>query len=175
MPGAVFNLSDFAATLEARGTSMPLCFARITDIHRGEVLVSSESLTGLFEQKIQQSKSSVEDVQVSVKDGLIHLKGKVHKGIGIPFEIEGPVTTNGTDLILNAKKIKAVGLPVKGLLGMLGTHLSSIINSESVNGVAVKDDALIFQQLKIAHVRGKIERVSLTPEGSLEILFGDKR
>ena len=144
LEGATFNLQDFAANMVARGKTSPLCFARTTDVLHGQAFISSESLTKLFAQKVQQANASVSDLKVEIKDDAAHLSGKVHRGIDIPFEIEGTISTDGTVLILHTKKIKAEGIPVKGLLGIVGVHLGSLLGSESVNGVAAKGDTLVF-------------------------------
>lgn len=173
LEGAMFNLQDFAATMVARGKSSPLCFARTTEVQHGEVFISAESLTKLFAQKVEQSKSSISELKVEVKDNAAHLSGKVHKGIDIPFEIEGPISSDGTLLILHAKKIKAEGIPVKGLLGMVGVHLGSMLGSEGVSGVSATGDTLVFEPVKIAHVRGRITSAQLTSKG-LALVFGQE-
>ena len=170
--GATFNLENFSATMVARGKSSPLCFQRETHIHRGRVWISAESLTTMFSQKLRQSTSKISEIKVELKDNTAHLSGKVHKGINIPFEMEGPVSTEGTVLILETKKIKAEGLPVKGLLGMIGKDLGSILKSESANGVGAKGDTLIFVPAKIAHVHGKMTGAEITPNG-LMLTFGE--
>src|SRR5947209_7698905 len=119
-PGAVFGLQHFAARMVARGKTQPLCSARITEIQHGEIFISTESISKIFTQKIKQSGSKISDLQVEVKDDELHLKGKVHKGIDVPFEVAGPVSTDGSNLKLEAKKVKTEHLPVKGVMGMLG-------------------------------------------------------
>lgn len=171
LEGATFNLQDFAANMVARGKTSPLCFARTTDVLHGQAFISSDSLTKLFAQKVQQSNASLSDLKVEIKGDAAHLSGKVHKKIDIPFEIEGPISTDGTVLILHTKKIKAEGIPVKGLLGMVGVHLGSLLGSESVNGVAAKGDMLVFEPAKIAHVRGRITSARISTDG-LTITFG---
>ena len=173
LQGATFNLEGFAAKMVARGKTSPLCFARTTDVLHGQAFISSESLTKLFAQKVQQANASVSDLKIELNSDAAHLSGKVHKKIDIPFEIEGPVSTDGTVLILHAKKIKAEGIPVKGLLGIIGVHLGSLLGSESVDGVAAKGDTLIFEPAKIAHVRGKITSARITSDG-LTITFGQE-
>ncbi len=168
--GAVFNLRNFAATMVARGKEMPLCFARMTQVQQGQVFISSESLTRLFQRKIQQSKSQVTDIKIEMDDNAVHLSGKLHKGVAVTFEIEGPVSTDGTALLLRAKQIKAEGLPMKGLLEMLGKNLGSLLGSESVDGVTAQGDTLVFQPSTIAYVRGSIAKVQPTPKG-LMIMF----
>jgi hypothetical protein len=165
MPGAVFELQNFSAAMTARGNASPLCFNRMTEIHHGQVFISSASLSHLFEQKIEQSESKIRDVKVEIKDNLAHLTGTMKKGVDVHFEISGPVTTDGTVLILKAKKIKADGIPVKMLLGMVGEHLGNLLGAESVEGVKAEGDSLIFVPASISHVRGRIAKLELTNAG----------
>jgi hypothetical protein len=174
MPGAVFGLQHFAARMVARGKTQPLCSARTTEIEHGQVFISTQSITKIFGQKIKESGSAISDLQVEVKDDQLHLKGKVHKGIDIPFEVAGPVSTDGTNLKLEAKKVKAEHLPVKGLMGMLGMHLSSLLQSEQTQGVVAQGNTLVFEPDKIAHIKGRISAVRLTPKG-IDISFADSR
>jgi hypothetical protein len=166
LPGTVFDLRDFRAELIRRGKNSPVCFQRWTDISRGDVFVSSQSLSNMFEQKVKQSESSISDIKVETKSGnKVRLSGKIKKLVWLPFSIEGPVSTNGRTLELQAKSIKAAGIPMEKLLDTLGKELSSIIKSESVNGVAVNGDTLIFQPELISHVRGHINSFEVTAEG----------
>jgi hypothetical protein len=174
-PGTVFNLHEFAANMVSRGKSAPLCYQRWTEVARGDVFVTAESLTKLFEQKVKKADTAISDIKIETKnDNTVHLSGKMKKVIPIPFSIEGPVSTDGHTLILQAKSIKAVGIPMKGLLDALGKELSSIVHSESVNGVAVKGDTLIFQPEQISHVRGHIAKLEVTDKG-LAVQFGEEK
>jgi len=169
--GAVFVLQDFRANMISHSRKQPACSIRVTEIQRAAIFISADSLTKFFDRKIEQTGSKIDELKVEVKEGKLHLKGKVHKGVGIPFDVEGPVSTDGTNLIVQAKRIKAEGLPVKGLLDMLGVHLASLVNSGNVRGVVVDGDKLIFEPAKIANVQGRITKASVTANG-LEIFFG---
>ena len=68
----------------------------------------------------------------------------MHKVLGIPFEIEGPV--DASEIRFHADKIKAVGLPVKGLLGMLGLELGNLINPEATKGVSVQENTILLSR-----------------------------
>jgi hypothetical protein len=170
---ATFHLENFSATMIARGKSSPLCFQRETHIHRGKVCISAESLTALFSRKLLQSASKISDIKVELKDNAAHLSGKVHKGINISFDIEGPVSTDGNMLILEVKKIKAEGLPVKGLLEMIGKDLGSMLKSDSASGISAKGEALIFDPAKVAHAHGKILNAEITEKGLMLTFSGE--
>jgi len=165
--GVKFALSDFAANQVARGKASPLCFARMTDIQHGQVFIDAQSLTQEFSTKSRQSGSSVHDLRLEIKGNIVDIKGTVKKVIDIPFTLEGPVTTDGRVLMLHATSIKAGALPMKGLLDMLGKHLDSMLQSESIGGVRVNNDTIIFEPEKIAHVRGRIASADVKPEGLL--------
>jgi hypothetical protein len=166
LPGTVFQLKDFSANMVSRGKSSPLCFLRTTEIQRGEVFVSSEGLSKMFARKVKQSdKDSISDVTIETQPDKVVLKGRVRKVISLPFTLEGPVTTDGRVLELRAKSIKAMGIPMKGLLDALGKRLGTLIQSESINGVAANGDTLIFQPEGISHVRGRITKVSVNEKG----------
>jgi uncharacterized membrane protein YeaQ/YmgE (transglycosylase-associated protein family) len=167
LPGAVFVLENFSAVMTARGNTSPLCFNRTTDISHGQVFISSSSLTHLFAQKIEQSQSKIKDVKIEIKDNLAHVMGTMKKGVDIHFDIEGPVSTDGTVLILTAKKIKADGIPMKMLLGMVGEHLGNLLGAESVDGVKASGDTLVFVPALISHVQGKIAKLELTNSGMM--------
>ncbi len=174
-PGTVFQLHDFVANMVARGKTSPLCFNRTTEIAHGDVFVSSDSLSAMFKRKLKQShKSSISDVTIETQPDKVVLKGKMKKVIAVPFTVEGPVTTDGRNLDLQAKSIKALGLPVKGLLDALGKELGSMIQSESMTGVAASGDTLIFQPEGISHVEGHIAKVSITDKG-LSVQFTESQ
>jgi len=158
-------LQDFTANQVARGKVSPLCFMRMTDIQHGDVFIDTQSLSHEFETKSSQSGSPVHDLKVETKQNVVDLKGTIKKLIPISFTMEGPVTTDGHVLVLYATKIKADGIPVKGLLDMLGKHPDSMLQSESIGGVIAKGDTIIFEPEKIAHVRGRIAYAEVTPQG----------
>ncbi len=166
MNGVTFDLAHFDASMVAKGKTSPLCYQRVTDIVHGDVTVSPQSLSHEFESKIEQSKNSkISDFKIETKEHSVAMSGKVKKVVDIPFTIEGPVATDGKRLIFHADHIKAAGIPVKGLLGMVGDHLSNLLHSESVKGVMVKDNTIVFETEQIANVRGHIASADVTPQG----------
>ncbi len=173
-PGVTFKLREFAADMVSRGKISPLCFLRVAVVEHGEVFVSSESLSHIFERKLKEGNSNVSDVKLETGEGTARLTGKVKKLVPIPFTIEGPVSTDGTVINLEAKTIKAVGIPVKGLLEMVGAHLSSLMSSGNLNGVKTTGNKISFVPEQLGHIKGHIDQAVASPHG-LTLKYRDTR
>jgi hypothetical protein len=164
-PGVVVVLQQFSATMVPMGRSLPSCLQKETDIHKGHVFISSAGLSKLFDQKMK-GKQSISDVEIKTRDGQIVIAGKIHKIVAIPFELQGPVEpAPGGVLRLHADKIKAAGLPMKGLLKMLGDNLGSLMKSDQANGITVEQNTILFNPQKIVHVRGNLSSAKALPDG----------
>ncbi len=168
--GVEFTIENYAAHMVPRGKNPPWCYVKLNEVEHGHIVVSDAALTKLFQQKLSNS-GKISDLKVQAKDGHIVLSGTAHKGLPIPFTVEGPVTTDGRHLLLHAEKVKAAKLPVKGLLDMLGVQLGSILNPGSNKGVTVKDQVIVFDPEQIGNISGHIERLQVSGQ-DLVVDFG---
>ena len=164
-PDVTFQLHDFVGQLIPRGQKSPYCYLKYTQLERGEIFVTGQSLSNIFSSKLEDANSPLSAVKIETGDGVAKISGKVKKGVSIDFQIEGPVTTDGEGITIEAKKIKADGIPVKSLLAMVGKHLNSLMGGENVEGVSVKENMLTFQPAHLAQLRGHIASAVATPEG----------
>lgn len=164
-PGVTFRLTHFVATLVPRAKTAPDCFQKDTVLTHGEIFIDNASLTQVFAGKLQATQSKIKDFKVQNDVGKVTLSGHITKLIPIAFTIEGPVTTDGSSLLLDSGKIKADGIPVKELLGLVHEHLSNLLNMNGVGGVAISGNTLSFSPAQIAHLKGHIDSVQTTPEG----------
>ncbi len=164
-PGVTFHLRHFAATLVPQGKTAPSCFGRLTEVSHAEIFVSNESLSKVFTQKLGNGESKIKDFKIENGLGKVTLSGKITKVIPIQFTIEGPVRTDGTLLFIDANKIKADGVPVKALLGVVGEHLASVIGLKGVDGVSVDGNSILFSPERVAHLKGYIASVETTQQG----------
>lgn len=172
-PGVVFLVENYAAHMVPGARQSPACFQKINEIERGHIVVSDAALSKMFEQKLSNSKK-ISGLKVEAKSDHVAISGTVHKGIPIHFSVEGPVDTDGHFILLHAKKIKADGLPVKGLLDMLGMELSGMLDPGANKGVTIQGDTISFDPAVVAHVRGHIERLQITGK-DLVVDFGKPR
>lgn len=164
-PGVTFRLSHFVATLEPREKTVPGCFQKDTVLSHGEIFISNESLTRVFESKLEGSSQKIKGLKIQNGVGKVRLSGAITKLVPIAFTIEGPVSTDGTVLLLNASTIKADGIPVKALLDLVGEHLSALLKLQGVPGVTVSGNTLSFSPEQIAHLKGHIESAECKPDG----------
>jgi hypothetical protein len=173
-PGVVFQLRGFVGHVVPRGKHPPLCYVKFTQLERGEIFVSSESLSNIFTQKLEDASSKLKNVKIETGDKTVRITGKFKKVVPVSFEIDGPVSTDGTGITIEALKIKAEGIPVKGLLELLGKHLNSLMGGENFNGVSVQGNSLTFQPAQLAQLRGHIESAIASPAG-LTLRYGSAR
>lgn len=164
-PGVTFDLRHFVATLVPQGNKAPACYAKVTVVSRADIFVSNESLTQVFAEKLGHTESKIKDLKIENAVGKVTLSGSIRKVIPIQFLISGPVTTDGTALLLDANQIKADGIPVKALMTLVGEDLGSMLGLKGVNGITVQDNRMSFFPEQIAHLKGHISSVETTQEG----------
>lgn len=165
-PGVTFKLHQFSATLVPRGKTSPACFQKLMIVDHADIFVSNESLTSVFAEKICASRSKIRNLKVTNTADGGTLSGTVDKmKMPIDFSIQGPITTDGQYVTITAAKIKADGIPVKGLLSLIGEQLSSILVLGDVKGLIVGDNTLSFSPEKVANLKGNIASVQTSPEG----------
>ena len=172
-PGVTFNLRHFVATLVPQGSKAPECYLKVTVVSRAEIFVSNESLTQVFSEKLGKTNGKIKNLKIENGLGKVTLSGSIQKLMPINFTIAGPVTTDGTALLLDASQIKADGIPVKVLMKMVGEDLGSMLGLKGVNGITVEDNRMSFFPEQIAHLRGYISSVETT-EAGLILRYGRK-
>ncbi len=172
-PGVTFVLHHFVATLVPMGKEAPLCFQKFTVVSHAEIFVSNDSLTQVFAEKLGATDSKIKDLKIQNSADKVTLTGKLSQVIPTSFQIAGPVTTDGVSLLVDAKEIKTDGVPIKGLLGLVGEHLSALMSFKGMNGVSIKENTLSFSPERIAHLKGYISGVETSPAG-LTLRYGRK-
>ncbi len=172
-PGVTFDLHHFVASLVPQGSKAPECYTKMTRVSRAEIFVSNESLTRVFSEKLGRTDGRIKNLKISNSPGRATLSGSMTKLMTIQFTISGPVTTDGTALLLNANQIKADGIPVEALMKMVGEDLASMLKLKGVDGIRVEDNRMSFFPEQIAHLQGFITSVETTNEG-LILRYGRK-
>ena len=110
-----------------------------------EVSMDTASLATLLKQTLSSNPSPLSNVTLAIEEGRLHAKGTLHKGVSVPFSMTASVSATPDGLLrLHAEKVKAVGLPVKGLLDLLGLDVADLMKMPAGSGIrADKDDLLL--------------------------------
>jgi hypothetical protein len=84
-------------------------------------------------------------LQVAIGEGRISVKGKLHKGIVVPFSMKAGVSpTKDGRIRLHADSLKAVGIPVKGMLDLFGVELENLMKAPGQKGLEVDGDDILL-------------------------------
>src|SRR5262245_26706290 len=117
----------------------------------GDIAIDAASLTSLIRSTLASHPSPLQDVTVTFEEGRLRAKGTLKKGVSVPFSMTATVgATPDGRLRLHADKVKAVGVPVKGLLDLVGLDVADLMKMPPESGIrADKDDLLLDTTLML--------------------------
>jgi hypothetical protein len=146
-------------------------------ISTAEIAIDSSNLANVLNSYVfARPHSPLTELSIFVEKGRLKVKGKLHDKGDIPFETEGILTpTVDGKLRLHGEKIKAMHVPVKGLMGLFGIDLGGLIKEGKVPGVQAEEDDLILdleQILPPPHIEGKVVSVRMEGEKIIQIFGG---
>jgi hypothetical protein len=138
----------------------------VVQVDGGEIALGEASLNAIMNEHVFVGHDPpVKDLQITVEEGLVKQKGKLDKKIDIPFRTKGTVEATADGKIrVHAKSIKSLGLPVKGLMKVLGIEMDDMLKMEAGHGVTVDDNDFIIdpgEVLPPPKLRGKISSVRI--------------
>jgi len=133
-------------------------------IDSGEIAISPADLANLLNSYVfARPNSPLSGISVAIVNSRLKLKGKLHDKGDIPFETEGLLTSTPEGrLRVHSDKIKALHVPVKGLMDAFGIGVADFIKSGKVPGVQSEENYLILdlqQILPPPHIEGKVTAV----------------
>jgi hypothetical protein len=165
--GGVANLDDSASYVVA--------------VDAGETAIDEASLNAImtehvFAREPGHGKPPVKDLVLRVEDGVVKQKGKLDKKIDLPFSVKGGVeATPDGKIRVHAKSIKSLGLPVKGLMKILGIEMDDMLKVEPGHGLTVDDNDFIIDpqtMLPPPHLQGRVTAVRIEGDQIVQV-FGD--
>jgi hypothetical protein len=138
----------------------------VVEVSTAEVAVTPASLTSLMNSYVMGYENApIKHLELSIRGQKLIQKGTLHKGVGLPFEIEGTVSaTEDGNIRVHADKIKAEHLPVKGLLHLFGEDLSKLLKERPERGMQVEGDDIILTPHNLTpapHLHGRVTRVAI--------------
>jgi hypothetical protein len=179
--GVVVHLRRVAGALvPTRAGQMPIFDDKNSftlQIVAAEIAMDPQSLANVLNANAFSGKDApLKDLTISIEKGQLKIKGKLHKKGDVSFETEGQLSATPDGKIrLHAEKIKALHLPVKGLMDLVGLDIADLIKSGKVQGVQAEKDDLILdpgQILPPPRISGRVTSIRLEGNNIVQV-FGD--
>jgi hypothetical protein len=124
------------------------------------------SLTNRLRLGMASRPSPLKDVTVTIESGALHAKGKLQKGVAVPFSMTASVSATADGMLrLHATKLKAVGVPVKGLLDLLGLKMDDLMKMPPGSGMRADGDDLLLDTAALMpppRTEGRLKSVAIT-------------
>jgi hypothetical protein len=145
------------------------------DVDSANISVSTEALSNdLNDFVFSKPGAPLRKLSVTTRGNELVLKGLLSGKGDIPFETDGTLTATADGRIrVHAVKVRALHLPVKGLMDMLGLDIAKMIDTRKVNGVSTEKDDLILdpqQLLPPPQMRGHLTSIQIE-DGEIVLLF----
>ena len=181
-----FHIEELAATLVAKNTGEPVSFDDVEsftiNIHHGKVLVSPEVLTLLFNKHIlDYSPRPLNKLTISTEDNYLRAEGGLRLWSTLPGNDWLPAKLGGTvtlsednKIIYNIDEVKALGIPLAGLLKLLHVKLPWLLSLDR-EGAQLGSYELALDHRSVfppPALAGNLSDVSVSPAG-LHLTFSD--
>ena len=168
--GIVLDVTRLRGVMVARNEGAAPVFddqrSYILHLQTGEMSMDMASLQNLMNRHVFAYQGSpLKDVTVEPDGQRLRMKGKLHKGITIPFSTIASVSTTADGRMrMHVESMKAVGVPTKGLLDLFGLKLDDVLDIKKRRGVDVQDNDIVLspgQILPPPEIVGRLTRVSV--------------
>jgi hypothetical protein len=146
-------------------------------IDAGEIAMSTASLTALMNDYVfNYRKAPIKELEITTDEkGRLEQEGVLDKGVDVPFKVKAELLPTPDGRIrVRARSIKAAGLPVKGLMGLLGIEMDDMVKIQAGRGIVVEDNDFILdpqQMLPPPRIRGNVTSVRIEGDQVVQV-FG---
>jgi hypothetical protein len=147
-------------------------------IRYAEIDIAAGDLASVFNAYVfARASSPLKGVSMSIENGHLTIKGKLHDVGTIPFETESTVSPSDDGrILLRTGKVKALHVPVKGIMNLFGVEIADLIKNGKLPGIEARGDDLVLDPSLVfpaPHMEGRVTATRI--EGNAIVLtFGDK-
>jgi hypothetical protein len=135
-------------------------------VRAANLSLDAASLTNMLRQGLATRPSPLKDVTVTIENGEMRAKGKLQKGVPVPFSMIATVSATPDGLMrLHATKLKAVGVPVMGLLDLLGLQMEDLLKMPPGSGMRADGDDLLLDTATLMpppRTEGRLKSVAIS-------------
>ena len=153
--GITLDVRELRGEMISRKSNQPPVFgdpkSYTLHVFTGEASMTTASLTALLNDYLfSYDGAPLKELKVETKGNQLRLSGKVKKGVEVPFSVVSDVSVSPDGrLLLRTDKIKAAGLPAKGLMDFFDLKLEELVSLEKARGVTAKDNDLLLDPARI--------------------------
>ena len=150
----------------------------VTRIDSAEIALSATSLADLLNGYVfAYPGAPLKKLSITMEQGRLKQRGVMHKGIDLPFEVEGKldVTVDG-QIRFHPDKVSSAHIPFKGLMHLFGEDLSKVINLKRDRGVTLEGDDILLnpgRMLPPPRIEGRVTAVRIEGDRIVQV-FGSK-
>lgn len=146
------------------------------DIDTATIILSMAALTNdLNDYVFAKPDAPLKHLDASTQGDQLVMKGLLVSKGGVPFETSGSMSVTPEGMIrVHTTEVKALKLPVKGLMDLLGLDTEKLLNTKKVEGVSVDKDDLILDPEKILpppELHGHLSALKIE-NGEIHLTFG---
>jgi len=146
------------------------------DIDTATIILSMGALTNdLNDYVFAKPDAPLKHLDASTQGDKLVMKGLLVSKGGVPFETSGSMSVTPEGMIrVHITEVKALKLPVKGLMDLLGLDTEKLLNTKKVEGVTVDKDDLILDPEKILpppELHGHLTALKIE-NGEIHLTFG---
>jgi hypothetical protein len=171
--GVVLQVRTLEGEFVSRSSTSPPVFddpqSYIVRIRSADLSIDAGSLTTLLRASLANRPSPLRDVTITIERGMLEARGKLHKGVTVPFAMTASIAATPDGMLrLHATKLKAAGVPVKGLLDLLGLDVADLMKMPPGSGIRADGDDLLLDTTALLpppRMEGRLARVTASGNG----------
>ena len=147
--GVILQVASLTGEFVSHSSGTPPIFDDPTSytlrLRAAELSMDPASLTTLLRESMTAHQSPLHDVTVTIVNGRLHATGKLQKGVPVPFSMEATVSATPDGLMrMHTVTLKTAGVPVKGLLDLLGLDVAALMKAPPGSGLRAEGDDLLL-------------------------------
>jgi hypothetical protein len=150
----------------------------VVRVHTGDFVIDQDAMAQIFNKyELTYPGCPLSDLSIEAKQGKLKMSGTLRKGIPLPFEMEGALRPNGKgQIVLTPESVKSAGIPVKGLMNIIGLEVANLMNSRPNGGMKIDGNDIVIYPDKLLPapaVIGFVSGVRVEP-GKVIMVFDDQ-
>lgn len=179
-PSVVLLVTSLRGRLVSRRSGPPVFDDQQSfyiDVEGAEITMDAGSMTALVNDVFAYDGSPLSDLEVRLHDGRVEQKGKLRKGLPIPFTVLADVDASEGLVRLHPIKTRTVGVPTTKLMDAFGVELDDLIRVRAGRGIAIRDNDLFLEPSRMLtnpEVRGRVASASVRGD-RLQLILGNPK